>query len=1047
MTATASKAWEKDFGIDRKSRPNFFYGTDDLNKSVPQAHVLRHAFELLELDGILCTDNTPLIYFKLVDEIKTETVLRLHQQFWNHGGAPILVLVSEKEVHIHSGMSRPVPRGEIQSTPPSLVGTLNRVSDTLQQFILSVETGDFFRQHALSFNPDHRVDHDLLDNLRDARKLLGENTQTRVAPSVLDALLCRLVFTCYLFDRGVIGESYLNEIGHARHNHLRDILSIQPVRDAKTALYKLFRQLGEDFNGDLFSDDLDAESRKITQKHIQILSDFFHGTNVNAGQMSFWPYDFRFIPIETISAIYEHFLKDEDQRKGAFYTPRFLAEIVLDMALENMGTLIGKKFLDPACGSGIFLVGLFNRIAEEWRQANPNARNDQRASELIKLLQSSLFGVDINPTACRITAFSLYLAYLDQLTPRNIQALQKKGRALPHLIIQVIDEIVTTNGNIRCGDFFEEPAFWQQLKGTFEDADLVIGNPPWARIAKKDSPASNWCRTHNKPIPDNQIAAAFIWKAAEHASASGRVSFVLPHGALLNHGPMANKFQKTWLKQHTIEQVLNLADLRQFLFSEAKHPAIVVNYRNQAPESADHRIKYWSPKSDWMSTRAELVPISPLDRKKLKLAEVIRDLDHPDAPQIWSQNFWGSARDLRLIERLSHYPRLRDHVRKSSENNSAKPWIRAGGFQRATENDDPNKLKSIKLPTKKFVESKFIGRNGVDLFLLETDCETLASDTVTLGARSNTNTKIFEAPHVLIPKGFQWIVFADFDVSFRHAIKAISGPKEHRNLLIFLAAFLRSPLAKFYAFHTSSNWSMFHEEVHVNEFLRLPFPFPNQQKDERRSWQIVNKVAEIVDSASIQSRREPFFQAQIVESATDKIEPLIEEYYNIRPLEKLLIKDTIDVIIPSIQPSQSKMPVATVKNASSAEQEAYKNRLCEALNNWAKNSSNIVRGINLRSDVLGVGLTVLEKVHRSLKDKPIEKIDSNILQALDRVRNAIPRKMRTIDPVRGIMVFDKNRLYIVKPIALRNWTETSALNDADEIAGSLLMYSSEKGSA
>ncbi len=49
-----------------------------------------------------------------------------------------------------------------------------------------------------------------------------------------------------------------------------------------------------------------------------------------------------------------------------------------------------------------------NRIAEEWKQANPNARNDRRARELMQILQESLFGSDINPTACRITAFSLH---------------------------------------------------------------------------------------------------------------------------------------------------------------------------------------------------------------------------------------------------------------------------------------------------------------------------------------------------------------------------------------------------------------------------------------------------------------------------------------------------------------------------------------------------------------------------------------------------------------------------------------------------------------
>ena len=1037
MTTSTAKNWQKDFGIDRQGYPNFYSGTEDLTNSVPQAHNLRHAFELFELDGILCSENTPLIYFKLVDSIEPREVLQLHRQFWNHGGAPVLVLITDDHVHVYSGMSRPVPVGEAQKKPPSLVTTLDRIAAGLSSFLVSVETGEFFRQHSLSFNPDHRVDHDLLDNLRDARELLDQNTQRNIAPSVLDALLCRLVFTCYLFDRGVIGENYLSQLGFDAEKHLRDVLKMQPVKDAKAALYKLFRKLGEDFNGDLFSDDLEAEARKITNKHIQILNDFFHGTKVRTGQLPFWPYDFRFIPIETISAIYEHFLKAEEQKKGAFYTPRFLAEIVLDSALEEFGTLIGKKFLDPACGSGIFLVGLFNRIAEEWKRANPNARNDRRAKELMCLLQTSLFGVDINPTACRITAFSLYLAYLDQLTPRDIQELQKKGRALPHLVVQAIDETRSSDGNIRCGDFFLESDFYTKLIGTFEGADLVVGNPPWGSIAKKGTPADRWCKKKGKPLPDNQIASAFVWKAAEHVSAHGRICLVLPHGVLLNHGTTAKKFQKAWISQHTIHRVLNLADLRKFLFNEARHPAIVVNYQNTKPKEAHHRIKYWTPKADWIITQAEVIPVSPVDRDEISLDELIADLNGLDGPQVWTQRFWGSPRDLRLIDRLSLYPRLRDHVRQSHDRNSDKRWYMAEGFQPFGENDPESSRKELILPNENFLSAT---SSSIDLFVLEDDCEKLSSKKIEVRRRIQ-NTDIFRAPHVLIGKGFKRIAYSDFDMSFRHALRGIHGPKKDRNLLIFLAAYLRTPLAKYFAFHTSHNWSMFHEEVHVNELMRLPFPVPGEILDQNRGLEIVNKVTSIVDAASKQSDGNFLQRSNAIETASANIEPLIDEYFGVQPLEKVLIADTLNVVIESIQPSQKRMPVPTVRHSSIDQQTAYKERICGMLNKWAKNSQSAVRGMTDRSDALGIGIVVLEKVPRSQINKVMTKPDKDVLESLERLRKAIPRKQRTIDPVRGLMVFDKDRLYIVKPLAQRYWSQTSALNDADEVAGTILMHS------
>ena len=173
-------------------------------------------------------------------------------------------------------------------------------------------------------------------------------------------------------------------------------------------------------------------------EHLEILDRFFRATDVRSGQQSFWPYDFSIIPIETISAIYEHFLKaaSEEEKKaaGAFYTPRFLAELVLDVSLEGVPSLLDKRFLDPACGSGIFLVGLFNRMAEEWRRLHPDASYLQQVKGLLKVLRENIFGVDKNETACRITAFSLYLAFLDQLLPPDIRELQRKGKVLPRLV-------------------------------------------------------------------------------------------------------------------------------------------------------------------------------------------------------------------------------------------------------------------------------------------------------------------------------------------------------------------------------------------------------------------------------------------------------------------------------------------------------------------------------------------------------------------------------------------------------------------------------------
>jgi type I restriction-modification system DNA methylase subunit len=79
------------------------------------------------------------------------------------------------------------------------------------------------------------------------------------------------------------------------------------------------------------------------------------------GQILLWGYDFQYVPIALISAVYDRFLKEEAGKKnaeGAFYTPMFLADVVVDQIWAEFieEQRAAGVFYDPACGSGIFLV-------------------------------------------------------------------------------------------------------------------------------------------------------------------------------------------------------------------------------------------------------------------------------------------------------------------------------------------------------------------------------------------------------------------------------------------------------------------------------------------------------------------------------------------------------------------------------------------------------------------------------------------------------------------------------------------------------------------
>ena len=1036
MNRVPDTLWRNDLGLSNAHAPAFFGSKDDLDRvdeAVPHAHVIRRAFDLLDLQGVLCDQTAPMVYFKVVDQIQDAKLSELHRRFWNHGGAPILVVVAQSEVRVYSGLLRPVDSIDVGGHQAGLVITIQRASTALREFLPAVESGEFFRTNIKSFKPAERVDQTLMSNLQATREKLAAIHARKAAADVLDALLCRLVFTCYLFDRGVIGKSYLQDLNLPDTSHLRDVLGLKPRSAAKASLYRLFARLAQDFNGDMFSDDLDAEAELLTASHIDVVDAFFRGTDIRGGQQAFWPYDFEAIPIETISAIYERFLKSSDKKAGAFYTPRFLAELVLDVALSDRQSLRGLRFMDPACGSGIFLVGLFNRLAEEWKRANPEARNDRRARELMRLLQSNLYGIDLNPTACRITAFSLYLAYLDQLSPRGIQELQAKGRALPRLIRrpgQPLDN--SSDGGIWCGDFFKEENAYPT------SVDVTVGNPPWGSIAGEGTEAAQWLDRHQCVVPDGQIAAAFMWKAAKHAAVNGRISFLVPHGILYNHSTAALSFQKAFIRKYALDRVLNLTDYQSFLFSKARHPALVLSYRNREP-GKDHKVKHWAPKADWKALKAEVITVSERDQSVLTLPAILRDLEGADAPQIWKRMSTTSARDRRLLDRLSGLSRLREHVRQPRERESSKPWLIAEGYQPVGQNDDPDRATTIKLPSNLFIEAS---SPGLQLFIIEEDC-TRRSKHVQVRARSNKAVEVFGSPHVLVAKGFRSIAFADFAVSFRHALRGITGPPKDRSQLIYLAAYLRSPLAQYFQFHTSSNWGVSRQEVHVEELLRLPFPLPDAMHDPARGRKIIEEAASIVQEATKESRKTLVHRESVVEEAQEKIDTLIYEYFDVAPTERVLVEDTVRIAFESFRPSAHTGAIPTITPSTHDDRARYIDRLCQTLNGWTENKKTEVLGSTDANAKIGIGLVVLEKTSDRKSGIPHVKTNEDLLLVLDNLRDNASIKSNTFELAREIKVFDGSRLYLVKPLGLRYWSETAALNDADEIAGSILMSNSE----
>lgn len=1035
MTTPPGTDWRKEFGISDWEPPVFFGRKEDIDAAAeppPQAHALRRAFESMKLDGIVCFDKAPVIYFKEVQQIQPAQVRKLHRQFWNQGLAPILVLIDPLNVHVYSGLATPLNEQSEEPEPDCLVQTLNRVAEAaeIRQLVLAVESGEFFRTHARSFDPKRRVDRELLRNLRATRDKLEEATTRRLDPQVLDSLLCRLVFACYLFDRGIIGGTYLESLGIPNAAHLRDILGRQLRSEARQQLYQLFKKLGEDFNGDLFSDNLDEEAAQVTAKHVEILDRFFHAANVETGQMSFWPYDFSVIPIETISAIYEHFLKAGDpeakKKAGAFYTPRFLVEIILDIALKGRGDLLDKRFLDPACGSGIFLVGLFNRLAEEWKRKQPGARYDRRADGLLGILSRNLFGVDQSRTACHIAAFSLCLAFLDQLSPPDIQELQRKGKFLPKLVARPDDQPRQETPTILCADFFgTTPA----VPDAF---DLVVGNPPW-KSEPRNSQLVRWCTDRKLPIPDRQAAVGFVWKAPHHAASDGTLCFVLPHGVLFNHGTTALAFQREWLTRHRVESVLNLADYQRFLFEEAENPALVVRYRKEPPTNKRSKIHYLTPKTDWRVTQAELVSVYPQDQTWIELREVLGDLRAGTVPLVWKERFSGTPRDWKLLDRLRLFPKLADIVGHSGDDHQPR-WIIGQGFQQPGPSDPPEDRKTLNLPTRNLIEARAC---AAKLIVLQSDCDELPSAAVTVRTRSNTNTEVFRGPHVLITDGFK-VAYADFDAAFRQSVRGIHGPKADKKLLVFLAAYLNSPLALYYLFHTSANLGVERAKAEAGDVLRLPFPLPDDTPKPAHAATLVDRVNVLFGQAVAQTDQVLSNRPSIVLNCVQAMTEAIFEYFDIDSTDRVLIEDTNNILLRSARRRRASEQVPTLQASTPAGRGQYIRLLCDTLDGWANTGPFKVTGQIHTSGGSGLGIVVLDKVRKG-EAPPAANPADGLFSVLERLQRLYRKELGSVEIVPGLKVFDRNTLYLIKPLSQRFWTRTAALNDADEIAAAVIM--------
>jgi type I restriction-modification system DNA methylase subunit len=305
-----------------------------------------------------------------------------------------------------------------------------------------------------------QVDDVFLDEMTGWREELAKDIHKRNPAltakqlnEVVQRLLDRIVFIRIAEDRHVIEKRQLAEVVEEWETHGGKF----PIFDW---LNDLFHKINEDFNGEIFKPHLSEEIKVDSEILARIIKRLYPPQS---------PYRFDVIGVELLGSIYERYLgntirltpkqvrveEKPEVRKagGVYYTPKYIVDYIVK---NTVGKVIEDKtpkqiekirILDPACGSGSFLIGAFQYLIDyhtQWylehpeqevRHAHPSldfmreVHTDPDGAKRLsvyrkaKVLRNNLFGVDIDPQAVEITMMSLYLKALEgeqsQLPPKQ----------------------------------------------------------------------------------------------------------------------------------------------------------------------------------------------------------------------------------------------------------------------------------------------------------------------------------------------------------------------------------------------------------------------------------------------------------------------------------------------------------------------------------------------------------------------------------------------------------------------------------------------------
>ena len=818
-------------------------------------------------ESIFFVDHDPVVVFAKSVDTTPGALRMLYERIWCMARPQLLFLATPGELSAFD-LTKPPPKPhEAIADRDRLIAVANSVADV--QWKLGayhrehIETGAVFGEDRFR-DSLNRSDRALIRDLKTVRQQLTAVPGESKLPELrhLHSLIGRAIFIRYLEDREILLPAYFEKVA-ARRKHWTQILAQPPSTPAldprfaelrfprvlqdKEFTYAIFEELALDFNGDIFPID-DEERARIQQAHLDRLRGFLIGSTSDQEDLFFFAYRFDVIPIELISTIYEEFYNErtgKGKNQGSHYTSPALVEYVLAQTLTPDVLARKPRVIDPACGSGIFLVESFRRMVRHLC-AQQNGRRVSR-QQLRKLLRDQIAGVDINEEAVRVAAFSLYLAFLHYQEPREING----ERRLPYLKWVSNGERQRREQSMPGAQYFDvllhansfevvDSKHSAQVTRRFGEgcATVVVGNPPWGNPKKTDPDGRKameavkaWCDPEKgRPLGDNELSQAFIHLTGTILKEGGRAGLLVSSGVLFKHHKNSREFRSVWLRSVRLEHVVNFGHVRHVFFSGMQRdskgvsPFISVVFEKTASVPPDSRFQYWSAKRTAVVENLRSVVLNRGDMNWLSQRDCL------EYEKLWKIYWWGGHQDEALVRSIERFPALRD----LPEHHAGVRFSSGQGFKKANKAHLAGWLEKYhELKPRDF---RSYGPMSTNRFV-----------PVPPHVEHRGFEDIYSGRRLLIARGIRagGRITARFETKkycFRNSIHGIriKGLETWQEAVI--TAVFWSSLARYYYFITSGSWGLWHDEIHLENVEEMPIRFPEDAGLRDRIVRIVKKL-------------------------------------------------------------------------------------------------------------------------------------------------------------------------------------------------------------